>query len=254
MSRYFLDTGPLVGVTFLHDLWHDEAERLFETDNSLSTSRAVIYEYCNSTSENSLDSAEVSWETDEGRFGDKFSKIRAAQTNLGIKLRSYADEELDLEILVDEFISVTRIEKNVHPQHLIQEIIRPNIRSFLRDEIGEQQVTCKTAREAMDALCDTIISDALETRTQLQNRVTWSPTNEWTDEKRNQRLWFVDGYVDKVILCDATCQRNRNLNEKLVTSDKSHMYENRDRIRAVLGLPIVYLKDEFADHDLPSSD
>lgn len=254
MSRYFLDTGPLVGVTFLHDLWHDEAERLFETDNSLSTSRAVIYEYCNSTSENSLDSAEVSWETDEGRFGDKFSKIRAAQTNLGIKLRSYADEELDLEILVDEFISVTRIEKNVHPQRLIQEIIRPNIRSFLRDEIGEQQVTCKTAREAMDALCDTIISDALETRTQLQKRVTWRPTNEWTDEERNQRLWFVDGYVDKVILCDATYQRNRNLNEKLVTSDKSHMYENRDRIRAVLGLPIVYLKDEFADHDLPSSD
>lgn len=254
MSRYFLDTGPLVGVTFLHDLWRDEAKRLFETDNSFSTSRAVIYEYCNSTSENSLDSAEVSWETDEGRFGDKFSKIRAAQTNLGIKLRSYADEELDLETLIDEFIAATRIEENVYPQRLIPEIIRPNIRNFLRDEIGDQQVTCKVAREAMDALCDTIITDALETRARLQNRLTWGPTSEWTEEERDRRLSFVDGYVDKVILCDANHQRNRNLIGKIVTSDKSHMYGNRDRIRAVLGLPVVYIKDEFADPDLPASD
>ncbi|WP_283402852.1 hypothetical protein [Halorubrum sp. DM2] len=254
MVRYFLDTGPLVGVTFLHDLWRDEAKRLFETDNSLSTSRAVIYEYCNSTSKNSLESEEVSWEADEGRFGDKLSKIRAAQTNLGIKLRSYADEELDLETLVDEFIAVTRIEENVYPQRLIREIIRPNVRSFLRDEIDDQQVTCRVAREAMDALCDTIIADALEMRDLLQNRVMWGPTNEWAEEDRNRRLSFVDGNIDRVILCDANHQRNRNIIGKIVTSDKSHMYGNRDRIKAVLGLPVVYVKDEFADPDLPTGD
>ena len=102
--------------------------------------------------------------------------------------------------------------------------------------------------------CDTIITDALETRAQLQSRLTWGPRSEWTEEERNQRLWFVEGYVDRVILCDANHQRNRNLIGKIVTSDKAHMYENRERIRAVLGLPVVYLKDEFADHDLPSPD
>lgn len=252
MSRYFLDTGPLVGVTFLHDLWRDEAERLFRTDNTLYTSRAVVYEYCNSTSGNSFDSASVSWEAEEGRFGDKLSRIRAAQTNLGIKLRSYSDEELNLESLIDEFISVTRIDENVYPQRLIQDIIRPNIRNFLCDELGDQEITRKTARQAMDALCDTIISDALEIRNYLQSRITCGPEGDWTEEERNQRLWFVDGFLDKVILCDATHQHGQNLIGKLITSDKSHMYGNRDRIRNVLGLPVVYIKDEFADHDIPS--
>jgi len=47
MTRYFLDTGPMLGVTFLHDLWRDESERLFDTDNTLYTCDAAIYEYCN---------------------------------------------------------------------------------------------------------------------------------------------------------------------------------------------------------------
>lgn len=254
MTRYFLDTGPLVGVTFLHDLWRDEAERLFETDNSLYTSRAVVYEYCNSTSENSLDSTEVDWETQEGLFGEKFSNVRAAQTNLDLKLRTYDDADLDIETLVDEFVSVTGIKENVYPQRLIEEIIRPNIRDFLQVEIGGQQVSCERARKSMDALCDTIMNDALEMRDQLRNRVTRGPTGTWSEEERNRRLHFVDGYRDKVILCDASHQRDRNLVEKLVTSDKSHMYENRERIQAILGVTIVYIKDEFAKHDLPDGD
>ncbi|MFC7226790.1 hypothetical protein N0B31_05190 [Salinirubellus salinus] len=254
MTRYFLDTAPLVGVTFLHDLWRDEAERLFETDNSLYTSRAVIYEYCNRTSNNSLESTEVSWGSCEGLFGEKFSNIRVTQTNLDIKLRSYGDEELDIETLVDEFVSVTGIEEEVYPQRLIRDIIRPNIREFLQREIGGQTVTQKVARRAIDVLCDTIMHDALETRDRLQNRVTWGPSNSWSEGERNRRLGFVNGYRDKMILCDAAHQRNRNLIEKLVTADKSHMYENRGRIDTVLGLPVVYIKDEFAEPDLPSGD
>jgi len=252
MVRYFVDTGPLVGATFLHDLWRDESERLFDTDNSLHTSRAVVYEYCNSTSENTLESAEVTWMSQEGRFGEKLSKIRAAQTNLGIKLHTYSDEEIDLETLVDDFISVTGIKEEVYPKSLIREVIRPNIRDFLIEEINNQEVTCKVAREAMDALCDTIIDDAWEMHARLQTRITKGPSGTRNKEERNRRLEFVDGYVDKVILCDAEHQRDLNIIHKVVTSDKSHMYGNRERIRAVLGLSIVYIKDKFADHELPT--
>jgi hypothetical protein len=79
----------------------------------------------------------------------------------------------------------------------------------------------------------------------------WGPSGDRNEEERNRRLGFVDGYVDRVILCDAEHQRDLDLVEKMVTSDKSHMYQNRERIQAVLGVPVVYIKDEFANHRLP---
>lgn len=252
MARYFLDTGALVGLTFLHDLWHDEAERLFDTDNSLYTSRAVVYEYCNSTDTNMLEEADVSWHSEEGLFGDKLAKVRAAQMNLDLRLRNYDDEELDLETLVDAFIEETGIADRIYPPRLIDEYIRPNIRAFLEDEVADQKITCELAREVMDALCDTIQEKARNTRDEIRERVTKVPEREGDMEADKHRLDFIDGYVDKVILCDVGHLQEKNILDKLITSDKSHIYGNRKRIEAVLGIRVLYIKDEFADHTLPS--
>lgn len=250
MARYFLDTGALLGITFLHDLWRDEAERLFETDNTLYTSRAVIYEYCNSDRSNSLETADVNWESEEGRFGEKFSKVRAAQVNLDLKLSTYDDDELDLETLVDAFISETGIEDEIYPQSKIDEYIRPNIRAFLVDEIGDREITREVAREAMDALCDTIQTEARDTRDRLRRRIKEGPERqtEWAEQR--QRLSFVDGYVDKVILCDAGHMADKNLLERVITADKGDIYEHREQIDAILGLRILFIKDEFAEPTL----
>lgn len=247
MARYFLDTGALVGVSFLHDLWRNDAERLFETDNTLYTSQAVIYEYCNNDRSNSYSSAEIDWDSEEGRFGEKFAKVRAAQTNLGLKLRTYDDEELDLETLVEAFITETGIDDEIYPQRKIDEYIRPNIRKFLVEEINGREVTCTVAREVMDALCDTIQNEARNTRTRLQQRIKEGPerTGDWSDRK--QQLAFIDGGMDREILCDAGHMEDKNLLKKVVTADKNHLYGNRERINAILGLKIIYLKDEFAD-------
>jgi predicted nucleic acid-binding protein len=252
MTRYFLDTGVLVGLTFLHDLWHDEAERVFEADNGLYTSRAVVYEYCNSTDSNLLEDAHVDWETEAGLYGAKLSKVRAAQMNLNILLDSYDDDDLDLETLVDLFVEEVGVEGSVEPPELIDEHIRPNIGGFLEDEIEGREVTQQVARESLDALCDTILDGAEKKRETIRDRVTEGPSGEHDEDERNRRLGFVDGYVDKVILCDAEHQSERNLVEKVITSDKSHLYGNRERIRAVLGLSVLYIKDEFADHELPT--
>lgn len=254
MTRYFLDTGVLVGLTFLHDLWRDEAELVFDTDNSLYTSRAVVYEYCNSTDSNLLEDAQVDWETEAGLYGAKFAKVRAAQMNLNILLDSCDDDDLDLRTLVDLFVEETDMEEKVKPPELIEERIRPNLRGFLEDEVAGTEVTRQVGREALDALCDTILDGAEQKRETIRNRVTEGPSGERDETERNRRLGFVDGYVDKVILCDAEHQYDRNLVGKLITSDKSHLYGNRERIKAVLGLPVMYLKDEFADHDLPTED
>lgn len=253
MTRYFLDTGVLVGLTFLHDLWYDEAERVFDNNNGLYTSRAVVYEYCNSTESNRLEDATVDWETEAGLYGAKLSKVRVAQMNLNMWLDGCDDKELDVERLVDAFLEETDVNRKVKPPELIERYIRPNISAFLKDEIGDE-ITRKASRKALDKLCDTVIDGAEETREMIQNRVTWGPSGTREEEERNRRLGFVEGYVDKVILCDAEHQSDLNLIEKVVTSDKSHMYGNRDRIRAVLGIPVVYIKDEFADHRLPTGE
>jgi len=82
MSRYFIDTGVLVGATFLHDAWYEESKRILNSGNTFYVNRAVIFEYCNSTRKNLLKNTDVDWETDKGKFGEILNSIRPAQTTL----------------------------------------------------------------------------------------------------------------------------------------------------------------------------
>lgn len=252
MARYFLDTGVLVGLSFFHDLWSDEAESLFATDNSLYTSRTVIYEYCNSTANNSLDSTDVDWATEKGVFGDKLSKVRVAQMNLDLKYQGVADEELTLDTLVDDFVSETGIDREVFPKGLIEERIRPSIRVFLENEIDDQEITCEVARETIDALCDTIQTQARDARETIFERVTEYPESDLDQDRFLPALEFVDGYGDKLILSTVANLNKKNILEKIVSADKSHMYGNRDRLKATLGIHVVFIKDEFANPSLPT--
>lgn len=38
--------------------------------------------------------------------------------------------------------------------------------------------------------------------------------------------------------------------ERIITADKTDIYGNRERIHAILGLTILYIKDEFAEPTL----
>lgn len=70
MVRYFLDTGVVIGFTFLHDLWRTEADRVFDSGNPLIIDDGVLFEYCNYTSNNSFESADLDWESEDGRWTD----------------------------------------------------------------------------------------------------------------------------------------------------------------------------------------
>ena len=254
MSRYLLDTGALVGLTFLHDLWHEESERLFATDNTLYTSRTVLYEYCNSTRENSLETADVDWESEDGVFGGKLAKVRVAQMNLDLKYRSYDDEDLSIENLVDDFVSETGIDRDVFPAELIDERIKPNIRAFVVHELGDRQLTRALARQTMDTLCDTIQTEARKTRTRIRERTRMYPEETFDRDEYMPLLTFVDGYGDQRILSEVADLKNKNVLDTIVTADKSHMDGNRERLKSVLGIRVVYIKDEFAKHSIPSED
>lgn len=254
MARYFLDTGVLVGLTFLHDLWHDDAERLFDTDNGLYTSQAVIYEYCNNSKSSRLENTVVDWNTDAGLFGAILAKVRAAQMNLNLRMDGYDNDELDIETIVEAFLEETDVMGNIRPERLIEEHIEPNIRNELEDTIDDDEVTPASGRRALDSLCDTVINEAHEMREQLQNRVTQGPSGTLSESERKQRLGFVDGYMDKVILSDAANQNDRNLVSTVVTADKSDMYGYHERISAELGIRVVYIKDEFANPSWPGGE
>ena len=160
MARYFLDNGVLIGLTFLYDAWRDEAERVFDTGNSLFVNEAVIYDYCNRTRENSLEEADIDWDTEEGVFGKKLSPIRAAQFNLDLKMESLTDDELDLETLVDSFLEESQVEKKTD-EDLIEEYIRPRIRDFLEDEIDGRSITSEVASEGHCLVEQSMIYDLL---------------------------------------------------------------------------------------------
>lgn len=245
MARYFLDNGVLIGLTFLHDAWRDEAERLFDTENSLFVNEAVIYDYCNRTRENSLQEADVDWDTEEGVFGKKLSPIRAAQFNLDLKMQSLTDDELDLETLVDSFLEESQVEKKTD-EDLIEEYIRPRIRNFLEAEIGERPLTTDVAVEVMETLCDTIQTQARDNREMIRSRVREKEVSEEQWQQFADQLGFVDGYVDTVILSSVAWLSERNFLQRIVSTDISDMYGDKDRIWASVGINVVFIKDEFA--------
>lgn len=250
MARYFLDTGAVVGVTFLHDLWFTDSRRIFDSENSFYLTPPVVYEYCNSTDDNLVKNTDIDWDTEEGLFGSKLSNVRAAQINLDLKLQSYDDDELSIESLTKDFLEESRVKEKVDEKS-INEYIRPNIRRFIEHTVDGRDVTSEVAREVMDVLCDTIQTNARDTRKEIHKRVTeYSvPTDERDPYK--ERFEFVDGFVDTVILSDVTWMYEKGILSKIVTSDGSHMYGNRKRIETVAGLTVLFIKDELADASLP---
>ena len=245
MARYFLDNGVLIGLTFLHDAWRDEAERIFDTENTLFVNEAVIYDYCNRTRENSLEEADVDWDTEEGVFGKKLSPIRAAQFNLDLKMESLTDDELDLDTLVESFLEESQVKKKTD-EELIEEYIRPRIREFLKAEINGRPITSEVASEVMETLCDTIQTQAREKREVIRTRVREKDVKEEHWQQFADRLGFVDGHVDTVILSSVAWLSDKDFLHRIVTSDASDMYNDRDRIRASVGINVIFIKDEFA--------
>lgn len=118
-----------------------------------------------------------------------------------------------------------------------------------RQERSHEEV----AREVMDDLCDEIETKARNMQAMIDRRVKRAPEREgdWADEKK--RLRFINDRIDKEILCDAANMREMIQLSRVVTTDNNHMYSNRERIDAILGLTIVFIKDEFSEAKHPSS-
>ncbi|GAB3690072.1 hypothetical protein GCM10028857_26150 [Salinarchaeum chitinilyticum] len=253
MARYFLDTGVVIGYTFLHDMWHSESEEVFDSDNSLYVNEAVIFEYCNSTDNNYLESTDVDWETEEGRFGDIIAMAEAAQIPFDLKIDSYDDSELDIETLVEDVISTMQIDDEVDPE-MIEEYIRPTLRDFISDELGDRELTLPIARQIGEVLFDTIIDGGRRKREEIRERVTECSVSQDQREKYFSEIdGFINGYIDTVIISEVGHLEDTGFVSTIISSDKNHMYSNKEKIKAITGAEINYLKDTVAHHDYPTA-
>ena len=261
MSRYFLDTGVLVGATFLHDAWYQEGRRVINSGNTFYVNQSVKFEYCNSTDDNSLEDTDVDWDTDKGKFGEKLNSIRPAQTTLNLKLDNISEDELSVERLVDEFLLASHIYQKMDDEFVVngekvdpekvEKYIRPTILRFFNTLIGDQELTRPVARKAIDRLFDEVLDGAHRKREKLRKELGEISIQNNRREQYRDDFDFVNGYIDTTILCELQCLSNDNIVNKLVTTDKSHLYGNKNRIDDIT---ILYVKDMMADPSLSSKE
>lgn len=247
MARYYLDSGVVIGFTFLHDLWQTEADRIFSSGNSFYLTEPVLFEYCNRSNSNCFETASVDWETEKGRFGDIISNVEGAATTLDMKLWSYRDDEINVGVLVDDFLDEIDPEDKLDDE-LVDEYVRPNIRDFIEDELGEDELTVEKSRNIMDILCDTIEDEARDRRKWMKRETNYPEVPDPERERFKSKVeGVVKGKMDSIIVGDAGFLQSENVLSNLITTDKNHIYSNRDRIEAEISVVVQYVKDKLSD-------
>ena len=262
MARYFLDTGVIVGATFLHDGWYQEGKRVIDSGNSFYVNEAVIFEYCNrppdESSADCFEETDVDWNTDKGKFGQKLASVRPAQTTLNLELDNIPEHELTLDKLVDEYLLATHIYDEVDGQlvvnenkideDLVKQYIRPTIRKVLAYFIDGREITRSVAREAIDRLFDEILNGARKKREKIKDQVTVVSVPPERSKQYTEDFDYVDGYIDTLILCNMKCLSEDNIVSKIVSTDMSDMYSNKSEMDEIT---ILHVKDKVADPSLP---
>lgn len=281
MTKYLLDTGVILGYTFLHDMWRAESETVFDSGNALYIDRVVLFEYCNNTDENSLKEANVDWETEEGRFGEIIQFAEGIEPILDMALESYGEDELTIEVVIDEFISVADIDDDIDKEKR-EEYIRPTLKEFIRDELDGDDLTPSNVTEVTTALFATIVDGGRKRRDEIKDRVGYRVVPEEKREPYVSRLIETmirdddeqveyinnadtDLYPDQnsiemgrktrdrdtLILADLAHLNDKGVVGTMITNDKNHIYRKHNRIDAAVGINIQYIKDEVAAHSRP---
>ena len=241
MANYYLDINVLVVYSFLQNRWQEHTHRLFITDNTLHTSEFVLYEYCVKSNPGppSTDTT-IDWASDDGVFGTVQRNLRKAKRYTELELRRYDDEDLNPEMVADAFIKKFDIEDEVSDK----------IRYYFEKELATE-CNKKAAREATDKIVNTITSTARDRKLELARRVRFHRrTREHPYiEKQLRRLIYGEDESygpDAAVLTDAYDLKIKGIVKRVVTGDKGDIYLNSEKIDAITGLSVLYLKDEFA--------
>ncbi|WP_435196007.1 hypothetical protein [Natronomonas sp. EA1] len=241
MTRYFLDTNCLIGLTFSTDVWNPDSRRLFDTDNTLYTSDNVVEEFCDADIK--TQSEEREWDGDGGVFNRIRSRFRMGQLVFDQELQLIPDEELNSSRIADEFIQ----------EFEIQDEAKRRIRRYFDRNLSDpDNVEAEEARQVANNLLNYILEHSEKELSRIQHRVKLGPSREGRHQEIGQRLQSVADNIhdeDVDVVLDAYHLLQRDILSKLVTADKRHVYGSRNLIQNIMGIRVLFLRDMFANSE-----
>lgn len=244
MANYCIDANVLLGYSFLQNRWNSHTSRLISTDNSLYVSDQVLYEYCCKKGQ-SRNETELGWAKDYGKFDDEKARLRKDARMCELEADSRPESELGPDTVAEIFIE----------EHDIETQVQSKVRKYF-DEKLDEDCDHLDVREAMRDLVERITTQADSRKEELSKRIDFISVADDRDEDLQIRVskMISNGsqtdHPDAKVVADSHALQSLNIASKLVTGDKGDIYSNREEIKAITGLSVLYLKDEFANQSL----
>lgn len=246
MTSYAVDTNVLLGYSYLQNRWQKHTQRLFQSDNTVVAPDQTIFEYCCRRSNNSKSEVNLDWSKNDGLFAIIKADLRDDAFLVEQELDARDEEVLDPYTVAQIFID----------EHDVEEQVEERILRFFRAELS---ANCDRtdARDAVRDLVERITTVADKRKRKLTQRVKHH--SEGRDPELTKNIAdLISGHGSKEhpdanVVSEVKMLKEAGKASSLVTGDKNDIYSNSERIQATCSLPILYLKDEFADHELPQS-
>ena len=251
MTRYFIETNVLAGLTYTHDRWHREVKPLYQ-NNTLYTSEYVIYEYCNQrrhdpsiVSDPSKLSADPDAENGKYRHIGKILEDRIPFFDK--QIRQLQREGMTVEKVVDAFIDHFEIREQAEPQ----------IRSYFQDYFSTRELTDRNARRAVQDLRDLILWAAEKNKDILMEKVKIRRSaydqmvaeREIIKEEIGLGEWGMSR-EDLQWVLDAIHVMQQGELDRFVTGDKSDVAYFKHTLTNEFGISVLYATKEFYSDDL----
>lgn len=114
-------------------------------------------------------------------------------------------------------------------------------------------MTSDVDREAMSTLATSIEDQAFARRAKIKEEVTrQSVSDEKRVEYRERIEDIIPKKMDQIIVGDAGYLNKQGVVGRMITTDKNHIYSNREELESKLRLSVNYVKDEVADPTSPT--
>ena len=251
MTRYFVDTNVLIGLTFSHDRWAVEAERILNGHNTLFTSEFVIYEYCSRQQGSPRvvpDPAQLRVEPDDesGVFGTVLEEF---QENVENNIPMY-NREIDLQRY--DGLTFERILAIFFDNIEVRSQAKPHFVQHFLNYFSSREVTPRNAKRCVEDLRDRVLHDAKERKDALMESVQVT-SSTYNDQERARDLveehigiheyWIPP--VDSQWLLDAIGLAERGVLQNVVTGDKKDIVHHQQQLTSLFDVSILYLLDEF---------
>lgn len=251
MTRYFIDTNVLVGLTFLHDRWTSEVERILLGDNTLYTSEFVIYEYCSRKPDSPSvvpdpSDIEVSSNDSHGVYG---RVLKTFEENVEENIPLY---NRDIDYHHYDGLSLNKIVEIFFDHIEVREQAKPHFVRHFQEYFSSRKATPRNAKRCVEDLRDRFLHDAQKRKDLLMDSVYVRPSTYHEQERPRERIeehiginqWGmpiedVQWFLDAVGLCQ------QGVVKRIVTGDKKDVVQHQQQLTSLFDVSVLYILDEF---------